>query len=167
MEIEMITKTLQVFLAIMLVFSATMSWAYNQELAASYQELFRPVSGAKAGKELHLIKPDAFMEDLKKGKRYVTIDVRTRAESFVYTMTLPDSMAIPVNHLFTAENLARLPKDKPIVVVCKSGTRATAAGTALRHIGFNNVYILKGGFKALSAYLDPKVANTPPQSEKK
>jgi len=40
--------------------------------------------------------------------------------------------------------------------------RATAAGTALRHIGFENVYILKGGFKALTDYMGPKEANTPP-----
>jgi rhodanese-related sulfurtransferase len=48
-----------------------------------------------------------------------------------------------------------------VVIVCLSGTRASAAGTALRHIGFENVYILKGGFKALAGYLDPKEANAP------
>ena len=47
------------------------------------------------------------------------------------------------------------------VVLCKSGARATAAGTALRHIGFENVYVLKGGFKALTGYLGPVEANTP------
>jgi rhodanese-related sulfurtransferase len=53
--------------------------------------------------------------------------------------------------------------------MCLSGTRATAAGTALRHIGFDNVYILKGGFKALTGYLGPKEANSPasPPSAKK
>ena len=130
----MVTKSLYIILAAALALSSTMSWAYNQELAASYHKLFQPVAGAKAGKALHLIKPEVFVEDLKKGKRYVVIDV-----------------LIDINlrfHIFT------------IVIVCKSGTRATAAGTALRHIGFNDVYILKGGLKALSAYLDPKVANT-------
>jgi rhodanese-related sulfurtransferase len=46
-----------------------------------------------------------------------------------------------------------------VVIICKSGTRATAVGTALRHIGFDNVYILKGGLMALSKYLSPKTAN--------
>jgi rhodanese-related sulfurtransferase len=45
--------------------------------------------------------------------------------------------------------------------MCLSGTRATADGTALRHIGIENVYILKVGFKALTGYLGPKEANTP------
>jgi len=47
------------------------------------------------------------------------------------------------------------------VVVCVSGARASAAGTALRHIGFENVYIFKGGFKALAGYMGPKEANAP------
>ena len=70
-------------------------------------------------------------------------------------------MAIPINELFTPANLDLIPTDKTVVVVCKSGTRATAAGTALRHIGFENVYVLKGGFKALVGYMGPKEANTP------
>jgi rhodanese-related sulfurtransferase len=162
----MIRKLLHVLVAASLALGAATSWGYDQELAASYQKLFEPVAGAKAGKALHLVKPEAFLEDLKKGKPFVALDVRTPAESIVYTMALPDSLRIPVNQLFETENLAQLPKDKPIIIVCKSGTRATAAGTALRHIGFDNVYILKGGFKALSAYLDPKSANTPLKPEK-
>ena len=163
----MIAKILYVILATSLSLSSTMSWAFNQELAASYEKLFQPVSGAKAGKELHLIKPEVFVEELKKGKGYVTIDVRTPNESYIYSMTLPGSLRIPINELFKTETLASLPQDIPIVVVCKTGARATAAGIALRHIGFNDVYILKGGFKALSAYVDPKVANTPPKPEQK
>ena len=38
------------------------------------------------------------------------------------------------------------------------GARAAAVGTALRHIGFDNVYILKGGFQALAAYYGPRQA---------
>jgi rhodanese-related sulfurtransferase len=46
---------------------------------------------------------------------------------------------IPVSELFTDDNLARIPTDRTVIVICKSGTRATAAGIALRHIGFDNV----------------------------
>jgi len=159
-------KTLQTIVATVLVLATTTGWTYDQELAASYERLFEPVAGAKAGKALHLIKPEQFVEDLKRGKQFVTIDIRTLAEAEIFTMLLPGSLVIPVNELFRPENLDRLPRDTPIVVVCKSGTRATAAGTGLRHIGFNNVYILKGGFKALNMYLDAKTANLPPKPEK-
>jgi 3-mercaptopyruvate sulfurtransferase SseA len=78
---------------------------------------------------------------------------------------LPGALVIPINELFTDASLARIPTDKTVIVLCKSGTRATAAGTALRHIGFENVYILKGGYKALIAYMGPKEANTPQESQ--
>jgi rhodanese-related sulfurtransferase len=66
-----------------------------------------------------------------------------------------------MNELFKHEQLARLPNDKPIVVLCKSGTRATAVATALRDVGFEDTYVLKGGFKGLIAYLGAKEANQP------
>ena len=81
-------------------------------------------------------------------------------------MSVPGSLAIPASELFKVENLDRLPEDKRIVVVCKSGTRAAAVGTALRHVGFGNVYILKGGFMKLASYLDAKASNSPPKPDK-
>ncbi len=137
------------------------AFAYDQDLAASYAKLFAPVAGAKAGKELHLMKPEDFVEKIKAGERLVTLDIRTPAEFSIFTSVLPEHLNIPINELFSPDNLTRIPEDQAVVVLCKSGTRATAAGTALRHVGFGNVYILKGGFKALSNYLDAKTGNTP------
>ena len=137
------------------------AWSYDAEMAASYAKLFAPVEGAGAGKALHLMKPDAFLNKVKAKESLVTLDVRTPAEISVFTSIMPGSLAIPINELFSEDNLTRIPKDKTVVVVCKSGTRATAAGTALRHVGFENVYVLKGGFKALAGYMGPKEANTP------
>ena len=71
---------------------------------------------------------------------------------------LPDNLTISVDQIFKPENLSKIPTDKPIMVICQSGVRATAVGTALRHIGFDNVYILKGGLKALGSYYGPKQA---------
>jgi rhodanese-related sulfurtransferase len=110
---------------------------------------------------LHLIPPDIFLNKVKAKEPLVVLDIRTPAETGIYSVTLPGSLVIPVNELFTEANLSLIPTDKTVVVVCLSGTRASAAGTALRHIGFENVYILKGGFKALTGYLGPKEANTP------
>jgi rhodanese-related sulfurtransferase len=138
------------------------AWSYDAEMAASYAKLFAPVEGAGAGKALHLMKPDAFLNKVNAKESLVTLDVRTPAEVSVFTSIMPGSLAIPISELFSEDNLARIPTDKTVVVLCKSGTRATAAGTALRHIGFENVYILKGGFKALTGYMGPKEANTTP-----
>jgi len=135
---------------------ASAAWSYDAEMAASYAKMFAPAEGAKVGKELHFIKPDGFIKNLQAGKKYVVLDVRTSGEAAMLGMTMPGSMAVPVNELFKEENLKRIPTDKMVLIICKSGARATVAGTALRHIGFDNVYILKGGLQALSAAYGPK-----------
>jgi rhodanese-related sulfurtransferase len=130
-------------------------------MAESYATLFAPVKGAGAGKALHLIPPDVFLNKVKAKEPLVVLDIRTPAETGVYSVRLPGSLLIPISELFTKANLAQVPTDKAVIVVCVSGARASAAGTALRHIGFENVYILKGGFKALVGYMGPKEANAP------
>jgi rhodanese-related sulfurtransferase len=137
------------------------AWSYDSAMARSYADLFAPVQGAGAGKAMHLMSPEAFVNKVKAGEALVVLDIRTPAETQIFTASLPGTLVIPVNELFTEANLTRIPTDKAVIVLCKSGTRATAAGTALRHIGFKNVYILKGGFKALIGYMGPKEANTP------
>lgn len=145
-----------------LVFFSGVSSGYDHELAQGYAKLFQPVVGAAAGKELHLMTPEQMIKDLQENKQIVAIDVRTPNEAGVVGLTLPGSMQIPVNELFTQENLDKIPLDKKVVIICKSGTRATAVGTALRHIGFENVYILKGGIMGLTQFVDPKSMNPPP-----
>ena len=157
----MLTRLLTITLLAVTVTIAGPAWPYDSAMAESYATLFAPVKGAGAGKALHLIKPDGFLNKVKAKEPLVVLDVRTPAETGVYSVTLPGSMVIPVSELFTKAKLALVPTDKTVVVLCLSGTRATAVGTALRHIGFENVYILKGGFKALTGYMGPVEANTP------
>ena len=145
------------------------AWSYDAALAESYATLFASVKGAEVAETLHMMKPDAFLNKVKAKEPLVVIDIRTPAETDVFTTTLPDTLVIPINELFSESNLARIPADKTVVVLCKSGPRATLAGTALRHIGFENVYILKGGFSALIGYMGPMEANMPlkPEAAKK
>jgi len=151
-------------LAVAVIFMGP-AWSYDAAMAESYVKLFAPVKGAGAGKALHLIPPDVFLNKVKTKEPLVVLDIRTPAETGVYSVTLPGALMIPIDELFTNAKLARIPTDKTVVVLCKSGARATAAGTALRHIGFENVYVLKGGFKAMIAYMGPKEANTPLKPE--
>ena len=65
----MFNKTPHIVLSIIVAVTSSTGWAYDQSLAASYQKLFEPVKGANAGKALHLIKPEMFIEGLKKGKQ--------------------------------------------------------------------------------------------------
>jgi rhodanese-related sulfurtransferase len=158
---EAVKRFLRMTLLPMLLIGAISSaWSYDADMAASYKRLFSGVSGAEAGKALHFISPEAFVAKLKKGESPVAVDIRTPAETDLFSLSLAGSLTIPTDQVFAPENLARLPTDKPVVIVCKSGARAAAVGTALRHIGFDNVYILKGGFQALAAYYGPGEAYT-------
>ena len=143
------------------IFVAAPVAAYDQGRAAEYAQMFAMVQGAKAGKELQLLKPEQFVKQVRGGKPFVTVDFRTPGETQFFTSILPGHLVIPLAELFKPEQLAKLPTDKPIVVMCKSGTRATAAATALRRIGFSETYVLKGGFKGLIAYLGAPEANKP------
>ncbi|MCB1802291.1 MAG: rhodanese-like domain-containing protein [Gammaproteobacteria bacterium] len=135
--------------------------AYDHALADSYATMFAPVQGAKAGKELHLVNPDQFAKEVRTGKPSVMVDIRTPGETQFLTANLPGHLAIPLAQLFHHDQLAKLPTDKPLIVLCKSGARATAAVTGLRQVGFENAYVLKGGLQGLAAYLGPKEANMP------
>ncbi len=154
-------KRICIFLLVSLaaLLLAQTTWAYDAESARAFAQMFEPVRGVKAGKALHMIRPEQLVERVKKGEHIVALDVRTPAESGFHGMTMPDTLAIPIDQLFLPENLDRIPTDRPVLVVCKSGTRATAACTGLRYIGFENAYVLKGGIGALAGYLNPKTAN--------
>jgi rhodanese-related sulfurtransferase len=158
----MLLKTLlTAFLAALFSFGAAAG--HDLDLAASYARLFQPVQGAAAGKALHLMPMEKFIQGLQSGKPMVALDVRTPGETRVFGMTMPGSLAIPANEVFLEENLARIPTDRTVVVICQAGVRAAIVGTALRHVGYDNVYVLKGGLKGLSAALNCKAANAPPE----
>lgn len=157
----MFKKIFTLLLVTVLFGLASPAWSYDAALAKGYADLFAPAKGAAVGKKLQLMKAEKFVEAVKAKTPMVVVDVRTPAETNIISATLPGTLAIPIHELFTKAKLDSLPTEKKVVILCKSGTRATAAGTALRYIGFNNVYVLKGGLKALIGYLGPKEANSP------
>lgn len=140
---------------------ASPSWSYDKNLAADVEKLFASAKEGQAGKALHCVKPEFLINKVKKGEPVVGLDIRTPAESAVFTVVLPGSMSIPLNELFLPANLDRIPMDRPIVVLCQSGIRAGMAVTALRQVGFEQAFVLQGGYKALSEYLDPVTAYSP------
>ena len=87
------------------------------------------------------------------------LDVRTQGEASVISVSAKNAIHIPISELFKKENLDKIPTDKPIVVICHSGSRAILAGVGLKRIGFQNVQILKGGLVALAT--DNNTQNAP------
>jgi rhodanese-related sulfurtransferase len=71
---------------------------------------------------------------------HVLLDVRTVGE--FQSGHIAGAANIPVEVL--AARLAELPKDKPIVLYCRSGNRSAQAARLLRSAGYADVYDLGG-----------------------
>jgi rhodanese-related sulfurtransferase len=76
-------------------------------------------------------------------KDYFILDVRTKEE--FDSGHLESAMLIPLDEL--ESRLSELPKDKPIIVYCRSGRRSTQASEILIKNHFSPVYNMTGGIE--------------------
>ncbi len=86
----------------------------------------------------------------------LAVDVRSpreRDQKFI-----AGSLAIPLNHL--EENLAMLPKDRPLLVYCAGGYRSSMAASLLQKHGFDGVSEIAGGISAWEAAKLPLLAQS-------
>ncbi|MFI6332794.1 rhodanese-like domain-containing protein [Micromonospora chersina] len=77
------------------------------------------------------------------------LDVRTPAE--FETSHIPGSYNVPLDLLREHREELRNHLDEDVVLVCRSGARATQAGQALAGVGLPNVKVLDGGIMAWQA----------------
>ena len=80
-------------------------------------------------------------EEYRQGALF--LDVRSAAEW--NQGHIQDSLLIPLDEL--PMRLSELPRDRDIVVVCKSGVRSKEGAAILRRAGFTRVTCLAGGLK--------------------
>lgn len=81
------------------------------------------------------------------------LDVREPTEWNEYHV--PGSTLIPLGEL--ARRVQEVPKDKPVVVVCRSGNRSQTGRDVLLKAGFTQVTSLAGGLKGWQAAGQPTV----------
>jgi rhodanese-related sulfurtransferase len=85
-------------------------------------------------------------------KKFVVIDARDK-DQFAKEH-IPG--AINIEWRRTLAERSRIPKDKPVLLYCNTGSLSAQAGFALRVAGYENVRILQGGFtewKAKGAWM--------------
>ena len=85
------------------------------------------------------------------------LDVRSQEEWDQYHIA--GSTLIPLDQL--QDRLNELPKDKDIVVVCRSGHRSLSGTAILQKAGFTRVSCLSGGLNAWTAAKYPIEGNSP------
>ncbi len=99
--------------------------------------------------------PQVTVEELKemhnRGEEPVLLDVREPQE---YALSdLPGSMKVPLGTL--PNSLAKVPKDRDLVVYCRSGARSGNAVQFLRRMGYDKAVNLEGGVNAWAERVDP------------
>jgi len=135
-------------LAVML--TSTSALAFDKEVAAKLNSMFSQLTPQVVAKKPCMVTVPQLLKMIKRGEKFVILDVRTPAEQRIYRITLPNTLLIPMNEVFKEENLKKLPTDGKIIVVCHTGARAIAVATGLRLAGFKNAYVLAGGMKAVA-----------------
>ncbi|MDB5031861.1 rhodanese-like domain-containing protein [Mucilaginibacter sp.] len=91
-------------------------------------------------------------EKLDSGEDFQLIDVR---EDFEYETSNIGGILIPLGGIIIEAD--KISKDKPVVVMCRSGKRSAAAIMQLEQLGYTNLANLKGGILAWAAEIDPDI----------
>lgn len=83
------------------------------------------------------------------------IDVREEHEAEVANI---GGKLIPMGTVM--EHIDEIPKNKKVVVHCRSGKRSATVIQALEQHGFTNLYNLKGGILAYADDIDPTLTKS-------
>ena len=135
---------------------STNLFAYDADLAKEINKTFSQYSLEYLNNSKMLVDSETVMKMLKKGDSFIFLDIRTPNETGILGLRTKNTLEIPFDVLFEKESLDKLPKDKPIVIVCHSGSRALQAATSLEMIGFKNAKVLYGGIIALAKSVSTK-----------
>jgi hydroxyacylglutathione hydrolase len=82
------------------------------------------------------------LAEMLEGPNVAVLDVRGATEW--EAGHLPGAPNIPVGYL--TERLAEIPRDKTLVLQCRTGARSSIAASVLQAKGFDNVFNLAGGY---------------------
>ena len=79
-------------------------------------------------------------------KDFLLIDVREPEEH--EALAIPGAVLMPKNNFEDGSALKTLPRDRQIILYCRSGIRSGQCLTILKSAGFTNVTHLNGGILA-------------------
>lgn len=94
------------------------------------------------------MKKDEFSKILESNSDTLLIDIR-EAEELGHSESLAGTQHIPMGKMFTEAVKDNLPKDKKMVVFCRTGVRAEIVARELRRRGYD-IDGLEGGLNAFN-----------------
>lgn len=98
------------------------------------------------------ITPKELKSKLDSGETLMLVDVREEWE--IRRGMLPGAIHIVMDSI--PDELERLPKDQPVVFICRSGGRSEAVANWVQGQGWSNVLNLSGGTIRWTNDVDPK-----------
>jgi rhodanese-related sulfurtransferase len=84
---------------------------------------------------------------------FAIFDVREAWE--LEQSSLPDATHIPMQQL--AADTGVVPRDRDVVLICRSGGRSDMLADHLGTLGFTNIYSLEGGLNEWARRIDPSM----------
>lgn len=90
------------------------------------------------------IDSESLSDRLKGGEDVLLVDIRTPAE--MAQGVIPDALQLPM-HLIPVR-MSELPKDRDVVLYCRSGARSYQACAYMMQQGYDRVLNLRGGIIA-------------------
>ena len=117
--------------------------------------------GNSNNKNSLVIKPTELKRKMDKGDDIFILDVRSRQEHDLWTISYdnyPDSLVIPVDTLASLESLKQIPKNKEVITFCSHGQRSSMAAITLASLGYN-VRTVEGGMAGWSRLYDVTEVN--------
>jgi len=129
-------------------YDAKTIWSFILVLTAALAYRYVPRWRAKSP----FVEPKELKQHLDAGDDVVVIDVRTAGEYAGRGGHIPGSVNVPLGDLAARvgardRDLAQL-KDHPVFVHCAGELQGSRAARVLRDAGFNDVSVMKGGFRA-------------------
>ena len=119
-----------------------------------YEGFCGAVSEPAAGATISVATLAQWLRERDEGVRdFTLIDVREPSEHEINR--IPGSVLIPKGEFVTGEALAKLPRDKPVVLHCKSGGRSAEALAIVASAGFADAVHVGGGVAAWVDQIDP------------
>jgi len=97
---------------------------------------------------LSYLSPEELARRLDSDPALQVCDVRNPDELRGELEQLPGSLNIPLGQLQQRVGELSAHKTRDIVVVCRTGKRSETAARILRDLGFERVFVLKGGMTA-------------------
>ena len=118
-----------------------------------YDEFCGVVSDEAASGADSAITPRELRDLLDSGNEVALIDVREPAEWDINH--IDGAQLIPSSSISSGEGLAGLPRDRRLVLYCKTGVRSAEALAAVRNAGFADAVHLQGGIVAWAQQMQP------------